>query len=58
MSESKKLTIDDEILARLQQLEVVVMEQRKEIDMLKTCDSENCGNKATIHLCRDCYGEL
>lgn len=35
MSESKKPTIDEEILARLQQLEVIVMEQRKEIDLLK-----------------------
>ena len=32
---STKKTVDEEILARLQALEVLLMEQRKEIDALK-----------------------
>jgi DnaJ-class molecular chaperone len=34
MSDTPKKTIDEQILERLQALEVVVMEQRKEIDSL------------------------
>ena len=35
MSDTPKKTVDEEILTRLQALEVLLMEQRKEIDALK-----------------------
>lgn len=35
MSDATKKTIDEQILERLQALEVLLMEQRKEIDTLK-----------------------
>ncbi len=35
MSDATKKTIDEEIISRLQALEVLLMEQRKEIDELK-----------------------
>lgn len=35
MSDATKKTIDEEIISRLQALEVLLMEQRKEIDSLK-----------------------
>lgn len=58
---SIKKTVDEEVLERLQALEVLLMEQRKEIDSLKkkfVCDSTNCNNESTRHLCQDCYSEL
>lgn len=35
MSDTPKKTVDEEILTRLQALEVLLMEQRKEVDALK-----------------------
>lgn len=58
---STKKTIDEQVLERLQALEVLLMEHRKEIDALKQnniCDSSGCDNEATRHLCQDCYSEL
>ena len=61
MSDTPKKTVDEEILTRFQALEVLLMEQRKEIDKLKNnsiCDSENCNNEAKHHLCNECMSEF
>lgn len=58
---STKKTVDEQILERLQALEVLLMEQRKEIDSLKknsVCDSINCNNEAKHHLCNECMSEF
>lgn len=61
MSDAPKKTVDEEILSRLQALEVLLMEHRKEIDDLKkkfVCDSTNCNNEAKHHLCNECMSEF
>ena len=48
----------EKLLARVQALEILLLELRKELEELKLCDTPGCDNEAIRHLCDDCYSDL